>query len=161
MKRRGNNMKLQELAAKINENLTTIKLKNDEDTRIIWKDEAPEELKRWFRDVTADSTGYSFAELDECYEVLEDLCYIINENDTEDEDTLTEAIYDHEWSTVYNYDLLQWVQDNLYRLGDVNDALSEGATTIEQAIAMAMESTRQSYAMQFLTKMQEYGKVEA
>lgn len=154
-------MTVLEQAQQISNNLHTIEIK-DGSTRIVWEDEAPEDLREWFQNTTADSTGYSFNELDECYRVLDTLCDIIIDlgayNETGEDlthDQIENAIYDHEWADIYNADLLDWVKDNLGRGEDVNEALREGASELYPAIQQAQDRTRSGYALEFLAAIEK------
>jgi hypothetical protein len=145
--------KLINLAQTISNNLHAIEIKGGEDTRVVWKDETPQELREWFQGVTADYTGYSFAALDECYIVLDKLADIITEN--AEADDITEEIYSNQWSYDGNADLLDWVKADLTRAEDVNEAISQGAADLFAAIQDAMSASRQNMAMSFLQSMEE------
>ena len=159
-------MDLHAHAVLISDNLTRIDLKNDE-TRIVWTDNAPEKYRKWFQDVTGEFTGFSFSQLDECYRVLDTLCDIIidqksaaDEDEVIDVDELDDLIYEHEWCDIYNADLLEWVKEDLTRGEDVNDAIREGSEDIFQAIQQAQETSRANMAHSFLHSMAKIDQEE-
>ncbi len=146
-------MTLKELAEQIQGNLELIEVKGDSNnTRVVWKDDTPENIRLWFRDVQTEND--SFADLDEKYIVLDNLCNIILENDADAD--LEEAIYEHEWADVYNAALLEWLGASLYRISEVDDALKDGATGVMEAIQMAQSSNCERLAIDILAAMEAF-----
>lgn len=151
---------LRQLANSITSSLHTIEI-DDGTQRMVWTDNAREELKTWFRDISGEYTGHSFSQLDECYTVLSTLCNIIEDNTTSDdveeidEDKLDELIEEYQWSYVMNADLLAWVQEDLTRIEDVDAMLDEGYNGIVSAITGAMYRSRVEMAASFVSSMRE------
>ncbi|HET8708951.1 MAG TPA: hypothetical protein VFL85_01580 [Candidatus Saccharimonadales bacterium] len=143
---------LHKLAADIYNNLTTIETASG-DKRIVWKDTAPESLREWFQDISGPYTDFTIIELDECYRVLNDLAGLIIDSGAETREELEEAIYSAQWHDDYSHDLLMWLDENLARAEDVNDAIASGASDIWDVIRYAQEATRSSMALNFLNSM--------
>lgn len=147
---------VKKLAETISSNLKVLELANGDNTRIVWKEEAPRELQDWFTDISGEYADHNLTELDEVYRVLEDVCCIISEIDTEEE--FENHVQEYGWAYDYNADLLDWVKESLYRIADVDEALQEGSTDMIAAIQTAMHRTRSDMAYNFFAAMQEKTK---
>ena len=142
---------MENLARQITNQLHEIKIK-DGTSRVVWKDGTPEELQEWFREVTSEHARFSFAQLDECYEVMSTLAYLVLDNDASE---VEYAIYENDWASVYNNELLSWLAGDLSRVELANQAIQEGSEDIIGAIQMAMQRSREQMAMSFLEAMRQ------
>lgn len=148
---------LKKLTRQIKDNLTLLTKASGEEI-IIFKENAPKELKEWCVDMMGDYSDHNFIMFDELYTVLSDLCDIVNDDynkDDADRDTYEALIYDRNWAHVSNYDLITWMRD-LNMVSEVDEVLSEGSgINVISAIEQAMQQSRVNMAINFLNQMIE------
>lgn len=122
--------------------------------RTTWADNTPSEVKDWFLNTTSERQ--SFADLSEQYKILDTLCDLIHDSDAITKEALEDEIGEHGWAdTGNNIDLLSWLSGNLFRIGDVDNAIKEGAPGIIEAIQMAQERNRIQKAIDILNSFGE------
>jgi hypothetical protein len=130
--------------------------RDDKTKFVTWKDDTPPELERWFMNV---EVGDSFGDLDEKYEIANELCALILDTTVGEEpvseDDIRDTIQEHEWLDIYNYDRLQWVMDDLSRGDLVDEALQDMGGGLYEAIGYAQNGARQETAYMLLDAMIE------
>lgn len=127
-------MTIQELASNASQYMTTGTRDNGE-TFYKMTDDRPE----WFSDMVRKAHGEMMPD-DYIYRWVS---YALDafQNYDDPEDALCEIQPD-----VYNYDLLQWVSSNLWRMAYVDDAMDNGAKTLADALMWGQsEEMREVY----------------
>ena len=128
-----NNSKIQQ----VQDNLTILELK-DGKTRVIWKDSAPESLRKEWQEFTGNYGDYSFADLDEYYRVLKDLVDHISGYD----DFTENDLYNIEWEDIAHADKLDWLKENLSRAYLYDEVKDNGADDLYSIIGDMQDRSR-------------------
>lgn len=112
------------------------------DTYYYFKDDAPEDMRQQWQDFTGQYDDYSFADLDEYYNVLYTLVSIMSEYDNFTENEL----YEIDWRDDSNGDRLMWLYNNLSRAQYFDDVQSNGADGIYEIIGDMQDLSRGQFA---------------
>lgn len=129
----------------------TIGTRKNGDNYYHFKEETPETIKNWFQDITGKHDNHNFNALEEYYAVL----YRLAETVADYEEFTENDFYNMDWRDIYNYELLDWLKEDLSRAYLYDEIKDNGAEGIFALIGDMQEMYRHNFAQYIVDHLDE------